>query len=129
MFGLVSELTIQAENCFNAPAMNKQLPELIASLNINKFKKHKISLYLRMKNLKLDPVFSEFLRSSLGKDFSFKLVKIEKYNMHGYSEVTISVLEQMLRAKNLYFSNVKFSGNMKGEIVHRKIDNVQFHNC
>jgi len=79
-----------------------------------------------MKSLKLDPVFSEFLKLKLAKDFAFKLIKIEKFNLHGYSEVTVSVLQQMLRAKNLYFTNVRFTGNMnmREGIVHRKIDNV-----
>ena len=79
-----------------------------------------------MKNLKLDAVFSEFVKLKLAKDFAFKLIKIEKFNMHGYSEVTVPVLQKMLSAKNLYFTNVKFTGSMNAKegIVHRKIDNV-----
>ena len=96
--------------------MSKHLPELITSLNTVKFRKNKVPIYVRMKTLKLDSVFNEYLRTSLSKDFQFKLVKFEKYNMHGFAEVTVSVLEQLLTSKNLYFSNIKFSGHMKGQI-------------
>ena len=93
IFGLLSEINIQAENTFNSRALSKHLPELVTCLDTIKYKKNKVSVYVRMKTLKLDSVFSEFLRTTLSKDFTFKLVKIEKYNMHGFAEVTISVLE------------------------------------
>lgn len=124
-FSLIQEIHIRVDHHFNAQSVNKNLPDLIRVLPA-KFKHQRVTLFLTLYVLKLDSVFSEFMKSP--NDFIFKKIRIEKHNTHGYCDVTCSTLEHMMKCKSVHFANIKFSGNPKGigipKIFDHSVDTI-----